>query len=133
MQKDSQTNMAKVLIVEDDKYLASAYRVKLTKAGFDIKIAMDGEEAIEVVNSFLPDLIILDLLMPKKDGFATLEELRKDSKWKKIPIIIASNLGQKEDIERGMKLGATDFIIKSELNLNDLVSRIQKLVHATST
>lgn len=117
----------KILIAEDDNYLVNAYRVKLTKAGYEIKIALDGNEALMALESFTPDLIVLDLVMPKKDGFATLEEIKKNDKWKNIPVIIASNLGQKEDIDRGMKLGATDFIVKSEMSLNDLIAKINKI------
>lgn len=117
----------KILIAEDDNYLVNAYRVKLTKAGYEIKIALDGNEALNALESFAPDLIVLDLVMPKKDGFATLEEIKKNDKWKNIPVIIASNLGQKEDIDRGMKLGATDFIVKSEMSLNDLIAKINKI------
>lgn len=120
--------MHKVLVVEDDTYLGNAYRVKLTKAGYDVRVALDGEEAIRFANSFVPEIIILDLIMPKRDGFATLEELRHDEKWKTIPIIVASNLGQKEDIEKSMRLGATDFIVKSELDLNDLITKIHTLL-----
>lgn len=120
--------MQKVLIAEDDKYLANAYRVKLTKAGFDVKIALDGQEALATLSSFMPDIIILDVVMPKKDGFATLEELKKNSQWKLIPVIIASNLGQKEDIERGLSLGANDFIVKSELSLNSLIEKIKTML-----
>lgn len=116
--------MYSLLIVEDDKYLASAYRVKLTKAGFTIKNAYDGEEALELLKTFTPDLILLDLVMPKKDGFATLEAVKADEKLKHIPVIITSNLGQKEDVDKGMKLGATDFIVKSDLSLNDLITKI---------
>lgn len=117
----------KILIAEDDNYLVNAYRVKLIKAGYEIKIALDGNEALNALESFTPDLIVLDLVMPKKDGFATLEEIKKNDKWKNIPVIIASNLGQKEDIDRGMKLGATDFIVKSEMSLNDLIAKINKI------
>lgn len=120
--------MQKILIAEDDKYLANAYRVKLTKAGFDVKIALDGQEAIDMLANFAPDIIILDVVMPKKDGFATLEELKKNSQWKLIPVIIASNLGQKEDIERGLSLGANDFIVKSELSLNNLIEKIKTML-----
>lgn len=120
--------MQKILIAEDDKYLANAYRVKLTKAGFDVKIALDGQEALATLSSFIPDIIILDVVMPKKDGFATLEELKKNSQWKLIPVIIASNLGQKEDIERGLSLGANDFIVKSELSLNNLIEKIKTML-----
>lgn len=121
--------MAKLLIVEDDKYLASAYRVKLTKAGFEVQNAYDGEEALQVMTTYTPDLILLDIVMPKKDGFATLEEIRQNPSWKNIPVIITSNLGQKEDIDKGMNLGATDFIVKSDLSLNDLITKINGFVN----
>src|SRR6185295_12837886 len=109
--------MNKILIVEDDKFLANAYRVKLTKSGFDIRIAYDGEEALSLIDEFNPELILLDLVLPKKDGFTVLEELKKSSKWQSIPVIIASNLGQSEDIDKGMKLGANGYIIKTDLSL----------------
>ncbi|MBI4079048.1 MAG: response regulator [Candidatus Levybacteria bacterium] len=120
--------MLKILVAEDDKYLGNAYRVKLAKAGFDVKIALDGQEALGSLKTFTPDLIILDVVMPKKDGFATLEELKKNPQWEHIPVIIASNLGQKEDLERGLTLGANDFIVKSELSLNNLIEKVKALL-----
>ncbi len=120
--------MKKLLIVEDDKFLLNAYRVKLQKAGFEIKIAMDGEEAIETLKGYTPDLILLDLILPKKDGFAVLEELKAKENWKKIPVLIASNLGQKEDIDRGMALGAADYVVKTDLSLDALVEEINSLL-----
>lgn len=116
--------MKKILVVEDDKYLMNAYRVKLTKSGFEVKMAMDGEEALAAIPSFLPDLVILDIVMPKKDGFAVLEEMKQHSEWKRIPVIITSNLGQKEDIDKGMQLGAKDFIVKSDIPIDDVVNKI---------
>lgn len=120
--------MKKVLVIEDDEFLANAYRVKLTKAGFDIQITGDGEAALAALESFVPDIVLLDLVIPKKDGFAVLEELRSNEKWKHLPVIIASNLGQKEDIERGLKLGANDFVIKSEYSLDDVVKKINGFI-----
>jgi DNA-binding response OmpR family regulator len=120
--------MSKILIVEDDKYLINAYRVKMAKEGFEVQLAMDGDEALLVLNSFHPDVILLDLVMPKRDGFSVLEEIKKNPKLNKIPVIIASNLGQKEDIDRGMKLGATDYIIKSDMSMEGIVGKIQKII-----
>lgn len=119
--------MKKILVAEDDTFLANAYRVKLTKAGFEVKLASDGDEVLGMLASFIPDVILLDLVMPNKDGFATLEELGANEKWKTIPVIIASNLGQKEDVEKGMKLGAKDFVIKSEMSLSDLIKKIHEI------
>ncbi len=116
--------MAKILVAEDDKFLANAYRVKLSKGGFEIKIASDGQEALDSLEAFTPDVILLDLMMPVKDGFAVLEELKKNDKWKKIPVIVASNLGQKEDIDKSMALGAVDYIVKSQIPINDIIAKI---------
>ncbi len=118
----------KVLIAEDDKFLANAYRVKLQKEGFEAVIAEDGEKAMEAINTTKFDLIILDLIMPKKDGFETLEEIKSNPAMAKIPVLIASNLGQKEDIDRGMELGATDYIVKSDMSMEGLVNKINELI-----
>lgn len=120
--------MKKILIVEDDEFLINAYRLKLEKAGFEIKIAEDGIVALEVLKSYVPDLIVLDLVMPRKDGFAVLEDMQKDENLKKIPVLVASNLGQKEDVDRSMALGAVDYVVKSEISLEDLVKKILKLI-----
>ena len=120
--------MAKILIVEDDKFLANAYRLKFSKAGYEIKIASDGQDAIDSLNTFTPDIILLDLIMPIKDGFSVLEELKKNDKWKNIPVIVASNLGQKEDIDKSMALGATDYIVKSQVPIADILVKINNVL-----
>lgn len=120
--------MSKILVAEDDKFLGSAYRVKLTKEGFEIKIATDGAATIELLKTFKPDLIILDLVMPVKDGFAALAEIKKNEATRNIPVIIASNLGQKEDIDKGLALGAVDYIVKSDLSMEDLIKKIKLLI-----
>jgi DNA-binding response OmpR family regulator len=117
--------MKKILVVEDDKYLSNAYKVKLLRMGFEVKTAADGEEALEALKGFVPDLILLDLVMPRKDGFVTLEEIKKNDKWKEIPVLIATNLGQKEDIERGLKLGAVDYLVKTDTSVDDFVSKVK--------
>lgn len=118
----------KILVAEDDRFLSNAYRVKLTKAGFEVKVAGDGAEALNILQTFIPDLILLDLVMPVKDGFATLEVIKADERLKMIPVIVASNLGQKEDCDRALKLGAKDFVIKSDLSLDTLIQKIHGLV-----
>lgn len=116
----------KLLIAEDDKFLGSAYKAKLAKAGFEVQLATDGQEALTALQTFTPDLILLDLMMPIKDGFAVLQEVKSDERLKAIPIIVASNLGQKEDTERAISLGANDFIVKSDLSLNSIIEKINK-------
>lgn len=125
--------MKKILIVEDDKYLANAHRVKLSKSGFEAMIAYDGEQAIQSMDSFNPDLILLDLIMPNKDGFAVLAELKQTPKWQHIPVIVTSNLSQKEDINRALELGAANYIIKSNSDLNDLLVKIHTILDTQPT
>ena len=122
--------MKKILIAEDDKFLANALRVKLTKSGFEVKNGYDGQETLAILKDFYPDLILLDLIMPVKDGFGVLEELKNNQNFKKIPVIITSNLGQKEDIDRGMSLGAKDYVVKSDLSLDDLIKKINTLLRS---
>ena len=120
--------MTSILVVEDDKFLSSAYRLKFTKAGFDVKIAMDGAEAMKTLAGFKPALILLDLVMPVKDGFSVLSELKADSRLKSIPVIVTSNLSQKEDVDKAKTLGAADFFVKSDISLDDLVKKVQTLL-----
>lgn len=120
----------KILIVEDDKFLLNAYRVKFTKLGFDIELAGDGQEALDKVPVFHPDLMLLDLIMPVKDGFSVLTELKANDATKSIPVIITSNLSQKQDIDKALSLGAKDFIVKSEISMDDLVKKIQSTLSA---
>jgi CheY-like chemotaxis protein len=116
--------MKKILVAEDDKYLANAYRVKLSKEGFEVLIASDGAEALKLLETNIPDLIILDLIMPVKDGFTTLAEIMENPTLKLIPCIVASNLEQKEDITKAMSLGAKDYIVKSESSMEDILNKI---------
>lgn len=120
--------MKKILIAEDDKFLASAYKLKLTKAGFEVQVVSHGGEALELLKIFTPNIILLDLVMPIMDGFTTLEEIKKDEKYKSIPILVASNLGQKEDIDRAIKSGANDFVVKSDISLDELINKINKMI-----
>lgn len=120
--------MKKILIVEDDQFILNSFRVKLQKAGFEVQIATNGQEALKVLSQFIPDLIILDLVLPVKDGFAVLEELKSNEQYRPIPVLITSSLGQKEDIEKGMALGATDYITKTKLTLDQLVAKVNSLI-----
>lgn len=118
--------MMKILIAEDEKPMARALELKLNHSGFEAKAVYDGEEAIEALSKEKFDLLLLDLIMPKKDGFAVLEELKK--RGNKIPVVISSNLGQDEDIKRAESLGAKDYFIKSNTPLTDIVENIKKIL-----
>ena len=119
---------SKILIAEDDQFLCKAMTTKLTKEGYEVKIALDGVQLMDLLKSYIPDLIILDLLMPKKDGFEVVKEVKADPKLKNIPILIASNLGQSSDIQQILALGATDYLIKSEFTLESLVQKIKNII-----
>lgn len=124
--------MKKVLVVEDDKFLANAYKAGFEGEGFEVSLAFDGEEALSVAEQQKPDVIILDILIPKLDGFAVLQRLKANSELQQIPVIVASNLGQKEDVDKGMELGATDFIIKSESSVTQILGKIKVLLEPQS-
>lgn len=119
--------MTKILIAEDDKFLANAYRLKLTKSGFDLRIVSNGEDALKELETFTPDVILLDIVMPKLDGFAVLKQIKSSEMHKNIPVIVASNLGQKEDIDLGKSLGAVDYIVKTDLSMEDLVDKLNTI------
>jgi len=120
--------MKKILIAEDDKFLASAYRVKLSKAQYEVKTVSNGDEALQALDSFLPDLIILDLMMPVRDGFSFLEEIKKNAKWKNTPIIVASNLSQPDDVVKAVQMGANDYIVKTDLTMKEVLAKIKKIL-----
>ena len=115
----------KVLIIEDDKFLGELLVKRLSQENFFIELATDGEAGITKAIDLKPDLILLDILLPGMNGYAVLEKLKADPALKDIPVIILSNLGQKGEIEKGLALGAADFLIKAEFDLNDIVGKIQ--------
>ena len=115
----------KILLAEDDKFIARAYTDGLTRAGFAVITAVDGEEAMAKIRIQKPDLMLLDLIMPVKNGFEVLEELSEDKKIAKFPIIILSNLGQESDIQKAKDYEATDYLIKSNVTLKEVISRVK--------
>ena len=117
-------NKKKILIVEDDEMLIEIYKKKFEKE-YDLKIVSNGKEAIETAKEMQPELILLDLIMPEMDGFEALEKLKSEPATKNINVIVASNVSQDNDRERAKKLGALDFIVKSNFDLNELADRIQ--------
>ena len=119
----------KILLVEDDKFLSSLLKNRLQKEGFDVLIAQDGEEAIESLKSAKPDLVLLDIILPKKSGFEVMNELKNDPQISRnLPIIIISNLGQPEDITRGQEMGAVEYFIKAKTSIDDLVQKIKEFL-----
>lgn len=117
--------MAKILVAEDDKSLSAAYKMGLENDGFEVKVVGDGMEMLEAYDKFAPDVVLLDLVMPKMDGYAALERLGQDGRLGRAPVIVATNLGQNEDMDRVMALGASDYVIKSDLSMKGLISKIR--------
>ena len=116
----------KLLLVEDDPFLSSLLKARLAKEGFEVLYAADGEEALEMVRETKPDLVLLDLILPKKSGFEVLEIMRDDPRLVKLPVMIVSNLGQESDIARGKELGAVAYFIKAKTSIDVLVKEITK-------
>ena len=119
----------KILIVDDDPYILEMYLLKFNEAGFQVEKASNGKEALEKVTSFQPDLILLDIVMPVYDGFEVLKRLKESGELEKTKVVILSNLGQREDLERGMGLGAADYIIKAHFTPSEVVAKVNTLLH----
>ena len=118
-----------ILLVEDDSFISGMYYTKLTSLGFQVEVAEEGEAAWQRLQQDpLPDLLLLDIVLPKKDGFEILEGLRRDKRTATLPIILLTNLGQKPDVERGIKLGANDYIIKAHYTPTEVVDKITKIL-----
>jgi DNA-binding response OmpR family regulator len=124
MADKASTKKIKIVLAEDDKFISLAYKDGLTRAGFDVVNATDGAEAIKKIKAEKPDIILLDIIMPEKNGFEVLEEIKKDPATKGIPAIILSNLGQDSDIKRGKDLGADDYFVKANLSMAEVVEKV---------
>lgn len=117
-----------ILIVEDDEFFRELMVKKLTSSGFVVSEAVDGRKGIKKVQDGKPDLVLLDLLLPDVDGYEVLSTIKGDSKTSSIPVVILSNLSSKEDIEKGLKLGASDFLIKSQFESEEIIAKIKSFL-----
>lgn len=117
--------MTKIAIIEDDPTINQMYRMKFEATGFDVQLASDGERGVALVEAFRPDLILLDLQMPKKDGLETLTEIRSQSWGKSIPVIILTNLGEEEAPKQLRELGIESYIVKADLTPSQVVERVK--------
>ncbi len=122
----------KVLMIEDDRFLRKVYRNKLTLAGFEFIEAINGQEGLNKIISEKPDIILLDLILPKINGFDVLIELKRNKEIKDIPVIILSNLNQESDKKRGLSLGAQEYLVKPEVSLSDVVNYVKELAVKTT-
>ena len=114
MAQQVQDDDVRVLFVEDDPSVAQMYKLKLELDGYAVTVADDGELALKLAREMAPDIIFLDIRLPKLDGMAVLEQLRADGRTKQIPVVILSNYSERELVERGLKLGALEYLVKSQ-------------------
>ncbi|KKQ27442.1 MAG: Two component transcriptional regulator, winged helix family [Candidatus Magasanikbacteria bacterium GW2011_GWC2_37_14] len=117
-----------VLLVEDDNFLANIYKTKFEMEGFKVFTADNGEAGVDEAKKKLPDVILLDILLPKMDGFMVLEALKKEPSTKDIPVILLTNLGQKDDVEKGLQMGAVDYLIKAHFKPSEVVEKVRKVL-----
>lgn len=120
--------MKKILFIEDESALQRAATQVLNEEGYRVYSALDGQTGIDLAKKERPDLILLDLVLPKKDGFEVLEELKKDPETAKIPVMILSNLEGSADIERAIELGATTYLVKTNYRLEEVVEKLKQVV-----
>jgi len=118
--------MEKILLIEDEELIIRLLGKKLASIGYEVALAMDGQEGLEKMKKDRPDLILLDIIMPKKGGFEVMEEMKKSPVLSKIPVIIISNSGQPLELEKAKKLGAADWLVKTEFDPQEVVEKIKK-------
>lgn len=118
----------KILIVEDEAVLSKVLKEKFERSGFECLVASNGEVAITMARDGKPDVIVLDLVLPKKNGFLVLEEIKGDAGMKLIPIVVVSNLGEDSDIKKALALGAADYFVKSQHPINEIVEKVKSVL-----
>lgn len=121
-------NQQTILLVEDEPLLANLLKQRLEKEGFFVNLSRDGEEALRVLKTLKPDLILLDIILPKVSGFELMEILKTDPQFQKAPIVVISNLGQPSDISKGQSLGAIEYFVKAQVSIEELVDHIKKFL-----
>ncbi|MBI5912832.1 response regulator [Candidatus Azambacteria bacterium] len=121
-------NKKTILIVEDDVFLSDMYQTKFIESGYEVKVAQDGQQGLSMLQDGLrPDMVLLDIVMPKMDGIEMLTEVKKEEKLKNIQVILLTNLGQESDITRGMELGALDYFVKAHFTPSEVVKKVEAL------
>lgn len=126
MEKD---NKPLVLLVEDDVFLSGIYQKKFEMEGYKVTAVDNGEKVLPEAKKKMPDIILLDILLPKMDGFTALSKLKEDEQVKNIPVILLTNLGQKDDVEKGLQMGAVDYLIKAHFKPSEVVDKIKAVLH----
>jgi DNA-binding response OmpR family regulator len=131
MQKNSsasKTQTKKLLLIEDDVMLVNMYKAKFVNEGYEIESATDGKNGLALVPQVNPDLVILDLMLPRLSGIEVLEELKKDEKLKNIPVVVLTNLSEEQETQKALELGADGYLVKADLTPSQLVEKIKEYI-----
>jgi len=118
----------KILLVEDEEIIRNLLKKKLEQEGYEVKIAIDGEDGLKAMRNEKPNLVLLDIIMPKLSGFEVMEEMQKNEELKMIPVIVISNSGQPVELDKAKKLGAKDWLIKTEFDPQEVVAKVVKQI-----
>jgi len=118
----------KILLIEDEEIMVNLLQRKLTQEGYEISVARDGEEGLKLIREAVPDLVLLDIIMPKKGGFEVMEVMQKDKELREIPVIIISNSGQPVELDRAKELGAKDWLIKTDFDPQEVLDKVVKQI-----
>ncbi len=123
-------NGVRILLVEDDQFLRELMTTKLKREGFDVHVAVDGREGLQMIQTVKPDIVLLDVILPGLDGFNVLQQVRAsgDQIVSQVPIVLLSNLGQDSDVQKGKALGANDYLIKSNLTIDEIIKKIHRFM-----
>jgi CheY-like chemotaxis protein len=120
--------MKKILLVEDDPFLIDLYTTKLEQEGFSVEVSNDGEDCFRRIKENIPDLVLLDIVLPNVDGWEILQKIRNDEKFKDLKIVILSNLNQKEEIEKGLKFNVEKYLVKAHYTPTEVVEEVKKII-----
>lgn len=122
---------AKILIIEDDRYISRMFEIKLGLDGLDVQVADNGRIGVEKAKEFHPDVILTDILMPEMDGFEVISQIKNNAELKSTPILIMSNLGEEDHIQKGLQLGAIGYIVKSDITPSQIIEKIKSVLNGT--
>ena len=123
----------KILVVEDDKFLRDLLVHRLEEENFEVLVSIEGQDALKKIRDEMAQIILLDLILPGLDGFEVLKQMKQDSAINKIPVVILSNLGQREEVEKGIGLGAVDYLIKAHFTPGEIISKIKEVLSKSSS
>lgn len=119
---------SKILIIEDDAYISEMYEFKLVSDGYLVEVVPDGYVGLDYMSKHLPKLVLLDIVMPKIDGFAVLQKIRENPQWNDVPVVMLTNLGQKDNVDRCLEMGANGYIIKAHFTPAEVLEEIKKYI-----